>query len=235
MARRWGLRQARRRSHRRLRQDHRPWTCPRSPSTPACTKPRVVVKGPAPTPPTQRRSGGGGRSRPTCSPIPVGWVVDGANRHDSILLEPTLLEPTLQAVAARGLLLDVETLHLDRGYDSALTTQRCHGLGVTDIACARKKLCAKKKRKGEAKTKKPLSPRTALARRTHQLLVLQLRPAPPQHRPVQQATTRTGRPHRRPHPDRQTRQMGQTTDRLNPPNRARSKPPSWRDRPNRRR
>ena len=32
--------------------------------------------------------------------IPIGWVIDGANRNDSILLEPTL-----QAVAARGLLL----------------------------------------------------------------------------------------------------------------------------------
>ena len=78
--------------------------------------------------------------------IPIGWVIDGANRNDSILLEPTL-----QAVADRGLLLDIETLHLDRGYDSALTTQRCHGLGLTDI------VCAKKKRKGEAKIKKPLT------------------------------------------------------------------------------
>jgi len=78
--------------------------------------------------------------------IPIGWVIDGANRGDSILLEPTL-----QAVADRGLLLDIETLHLDRGYDSALTTQRCHGLGLTDI------VCAKKKRKGEAKIKKPLT------------------------------------------------------------------------------
>ena len=78
--------------------------------------------------------------------IPIGWVIDGANRNDSILLEPTL-----QAVADRGLLLDVETLHLDRGYDSNLTTQRCHALGLTDI------VCAKKKRKGEAKSKKPLT------------------------------------------------------------------------------
>src|SRR5665647_1664654 len=59
--------------------------------------------------------------------------------------------PTLQAVADRGLLLDIETLHLDRGYDSALTTQRCQALGLTDI------VCAKKKRKGEAKIKKPLT------------------------------------------------------------------------------
>ena len=55
--------------------------------------------------------------------IPIGWVIDGANRNDSILLEPTL-----QAVADRGLLADVQTLHLDKGYDSLLTTGRCHGL-----------------------------------------------------------------------------------------------------------
>jgi len=78
--------------------------------------------------------------------IPIGWVIDGANRNDSILLEPTL-----KAVAARGLLLDVETLHLDRGYDSKLTLERCHGLGVADI------VCAKKKAKGDTKKKKPLT------------------------------------------------------------------------------
>jgi transposase len=78
--------------------------------------------------------------------IPIGWVIDGANRNDSILLAPTL-----QTVAARGLLLDVETLHLDRGYDSLLTTQRCHAAGLNDI------VCAKRKRKGEPKIKKPLT------------------------------------------------------------------------------
>ena len=78
--------------------------------------------------------------------IPTGWVIADANRNDSILLEPTL-----QAVADRGLLLDVQTLHLDRGYHSNLTTQRCHRLGLTDI------VCAKKKRKGETKAKKPLT------------------------------------------------------------------------------
>lgn len=45
------------------------------------------------------------------SGIPVGWVADAANRHDS-----KLLEPTLDAVAARGLLVEVERVHLDRGY-----------------------------------------------------------------------------------------------------------------------
>jgi len=78
--------------------------------------------------------------------IPLGWVTDGANHHDSILLAPTL-----QAVADRGLLGDIGTLHLDRGYDSNLTTERCQTLGLTDV------VCAKKKRKGQAKIKKPLT------------------------------------------------------------------------------
>jgi transposase len=78
--------------------------------------------------------------------IPLGWATDGANRNDSVLLEPTL-----QAVAARGLLTDIQTLHLDRGYDSALTATRCADLGLTDV------LCARKRPKGTAKIKKPLS------------------------------------------------------------------------------
>lgn len=42
--------------------------------------------------------------------IPLSWVIAGVNRNDS-----ALLEPTLQAVAGRGLLLDLAALHLDRG------------------------------------------------------------------------------------------------------------------------
>jgi transposase len=92
--------------------------------------------------------------------IPIGWVIDGANRNDSVLLEPTL-----QAVAARGLLLDIETLHLDKGYDSFLTTGRCRGLGLTDV------VCAKKKRKSAPKTKKTKKTPNgeAKTKRTHTL------------------------------------------------------------------
>src|SRR5664280_2001945 len=159
------VRQARRRGDCRLRQDHRPWTYPRSPPAAACTKPRAVVKGPAPTPRTEPRSGGSGRSRPTCSPIPIGWVIDGANRNDSVLLEPTL-----QAVADRGLLADVQTLHLDKGYDSFLTTQRCHGLGLTDVVCAKRARKGAPKgttsHKGAPKTKKPPNGK-AKTKKTH--------------------------------------------------------------------
>jgi transposase len=64
--------------------------------------------------------------------IPVGWWTDGANRHDTILFEPTL-----DAVVARGLLDEVATVHLDRGYDSASVRAALGDRGVTDIVCAK--------------------------------------------------------------------------------------------------
>ena len=51
--------------------------------------------------------------------IPIGWAIDGANRNDSILLAPTLDD-----AARRGLLADIETIWLDRGYDSQVTRAR---------------------------------------------------------------------------------------------------------------
>ena len=66
--------------------------------------------------------------------IPVGWATDGANRHDGILFEPTL-----DSVADRGLVFDVETLHLDRAYDSKAVRTLCEAVGITDVVCARKR------------------------------------------------------------------------------------------------
>jgi IS5 family transposase len=59
--------------------------------------------------------------------IPLGWVIDGANRNDSILLAPTL-----DAVEANAKLTEIETLHLDRGYDSGVTRERLAAAGITD-------------------------------------------------------------------------------------------------------
>jgi transposase len=66
--------------------------------------------------------------------VPIGWVTEGANRNDSILLAPTLDD-----VKERGLLADIETLWLDRGYDSELTRTRLTERGVTDAMIARKR------------------------------------------------------------------------------------------------
>ena len=66
--------------------------------------------------------------------IPVGWTVDGANRNDSILLAPTL-----DNAAGRGLLAEIETLWLDRGYDSEITRQRLADRGISDAVIAKKR------------------------------------------------------------------------------------------------
>jgi transposase len=66
--------------------------------------------------------------------VPIGWVVEGANRNDSILLAPTLDD-----VANRGLLCDIETLWLDRGYDSGLTRTRLADRKIDDAVIAHKR------------------------------------------------------------------------------------------------
>lgn len=60
-----------------------------------------------------------------CHGIPVGWAIDGANRNDV-----RMLEPTLNAVADAGLLADIGTLHLDRSYDSGAVRDRLRAAGL---------------------------------------------------------------------------------------------------------
>jgi len=57
--------------------------------------------------------------------IPLGTITAPANQHDSPLLEPTLA--TLDAI---GPLPTPMTVHLDRGYDSAVTRQRLAARGL---------------------------------------------------------------------------------------------------------
>jgi len=66
--------------------------------------------------------------------IPLGWTVAGANRNDCVLLAPTL-----DAVTARGLLVDIDTLHLDRGYDNGVVRQLCVDVGLDDVVCSRRR------------------------------------------------------------------------------------------------
>jgi len=66
--------------------------------------------------------------------IPIGWATDGANRHDTMLLGPTL-----DAVFNRGLIEDIETLHLDRGYDNNPVRVLVASMGIEDLNCARKR------------------------------------------------------------------------------------------------
>ena len=95
-------------------------TSPRSPWTGRCTKHHVAARAPART---DRRCKILSQRVRCC----FGRVIAGANRNDSILLTPTL-----DAVAADGLLIDIETLHLDRGYDSHRTLARLADAGIVD-------------------------------------------------------------------------------------------------------
>lgn len=129
--------------------------------------------------------------------IPIGWAIDGANRNDV-----RMLAPTIEAVASVGLLADIETLHLDRGYDYPAGARR----GGSHRPHRSEHPTAGHQRAGQEAAR---AARTALDRRSHQLVVVELRPAPTQHRPPQQAPPRRAvprhdRPHRRqtPHPPR---------------------------------
>jgi len=66
--------------------------------------------------------------------IPLGWSTDGAHRHDTILFGPTL-----EAAKSRGLLVEVETLHLDRGYDSAKVLALCADHGLDDVVSSKRR------------------------------------------------------------------------------------------------
>jgi len=109
------------------------WTSPRWRSTGRCTRHRVGVKEPARTPRTGPNWAGSGRWPPT----PV------ASRSAGPSMGPTatdlkLLGPTLDDVADAGLLEEIETLHLDRGYDYPKIRVQLAGLGLDDLNIQRR-------------------------------------------------------------------------------------------------
>jgi transposase len=65
--------------------------------------------------------------------VPIAWAIDGANRSDV-----RMLVPTLDAVDATGLLGDVGTLHLDRGYDSGAVRGWLMDCGVAEFEIQRR-------------------------------------------------------------------------------------------------
>lgn len=77
--------------------------------------------------------------------VPIGWTAAGANRNDIVLFGPTLDD-----AAARGLLEEIETLHLDKGYDSSTMRTVTAKAGLTDV------VCAKRRKPGEPKPTKPV-------------------------------------------------------------------------------
>lgn len=66
--------------------------------------------------------------------VPIAWTADAANRNDV-----SLFAPTLDQAAGRGLVSDIETLHLDRGYDSAGVRDLCRSVGIHDLVAIRQR------------------------------------------------------------------------------------------------
>lgn len=60
--------------------------------------------------------------------IPIGWAIDGANRNDV-----KMLAPTLDAIAATGLLEEIGTISLDRSYHYPKIRAQLHSYGLTDL------------------------------------------------------------------------------------------------------
>jgi transposase len=65
--------------------------------------------------------------------IPIGWAIDGAQRNDI-----KMLLPTLDDVARAGLLEEIETLHLDRGYDYPKIRTQLTDRGLGDLNIQRR-------------------------------------------------------------------------------------------------
>ena len=63
-----------------------------------------------------------------------------ANRNDCVMFAPTM-----DAARVKGLLLDIETLHLDRGYDSEGVRSCCRERDLDDVVIARKRKRGEKK------------------------------------------------------------------------------------------
>jgi len=72
--------------------------------------------------------------------IPIGWVAGPANRHDMVLLPDTL-----ESVDDQGLLAEIETLHVDRGYNNGVVRQQLKDVGI------RRMVAPPVRRGGEAK------------------------------------------------------------------------------------
>src|ERR1035437_5767415 len=203
MAGRRGVRQARRRSHRRLRQDQRPWTYPRSPSTPSLHKAPYGGEGPGPNPPDRAK---------------IGWKWSVAT---DLFADPDRLgdrrrQPQRQHPAQTHTASRRRPRPAPRRRNTApgpRLRQQPHHATLPGPRTHRRHL-RQEETQGRGQSQETTHPGPAMARRAHQLLAIQLRPAPPQHRQVQPATPRTDRPRHHPHPDRETRQMGQAMDRL---------------------
>jgi hypothetical protein len=97
-------------------------------------KARAGGEGTGPSPVARSKLGWKWSIATDAAGIPIGWVGAGA---------------TLDTVATHGLLADLGTLHLDRGYDSQWIRAGCAARGLGDL------VIAERKRKNRPRSTKP--------------------------------------------------------------------------------
>jgi hypothetical protein len=66
--------------------------------------------------------------------IPLSWAIDGVDRHGI-----RLLAPTIDAIATNGWLDEIDTLHLDRGYDYPKIRRHLIAAGLEDHVIQRRR------------------------------------------------------------------------------------------------
>src|SRR5215203_417955 len=66
--------------------------------------------------------------------IPLGWAIDGANRNDV-----RMLAPTLEALRSNGWIGEIDTVHLDRGYDYPKIRAELTAAGLADHVIQRRR------------------------------------------------------------------------------------------------
>ena len=176
------------RGARRVRPASSDSTDPRSPSTARCTRPPAAARTPVRTPLIVGSWAGSGRSPSTAT----------ASRSAGRPTAPTATtcacsSPPSTTSRAAGLLVDIDTIHLDRGYDSGAVRERLAHYGLSDAVIQRRGT----KQPGKKQPVR-LGLRWIVEARQH--MVVELRPTAPQHRPPNPPPPRRPLPrHRRTH------------------------------------
>jgi len=101
---------------------------PKSPSTGLSTRRPAGGEGTGKNPTDRAKIGWKWSIATDAHGIPIGWALDGANRNDV-----KMLDPTLDDLARAGLLAEIETLHLDRSYDYPKVRAQLTGRGLEDL------------------------------------------------------------------------------------------------------
>ena len=158
----------------------RPWSAPTRPrsgsismtpwSTAPSTRHPAVGRARAKAQLTEASSAGSGRMATDEDGIPIGWVADRANRNDCVLLPATLEEVDARGCSKRS---------PPCTSTAATTTESCAAGGRTRHRRSRPRSGPS----GTTSSPNPGPARAPLAGRAHQLVALELRPAPTQHRP----------------------------------------------------